>query len=99
MFAGVDNASAEDAWYETALKLEQYQLLNKQFAGSAADIYKCFDQISRPLLYRLARTAGIPPKILDAYQRYREGLTVHNNLQQDWEMHINGQTASLKDAH
>lgn len=44
------------------------------------DIAKCFDQISRPLLYRLAEAAGMPPGILSAYKRYQESLKVHNTI-------------------
>ena len=80
MFAGVDNASAEDAWYETALKIENNYLRNVKFVGTAADIYKCFDQIARPLLYKVAAVAGMPVGVLDAHKRYQEGIKMHNTL-------------------
>ena len=49
MFAGTESVGAEDAWFDTALHLELYRVTNTPYSGSAADIYKCFDQVSRPL--------------------------------------------------
>ena len=69
MFAGVECSSIEEGWCSTALLLENLHLHNTKFSASAADIFKCFDQISRPLLYHLAAVAGMPPKVLSAYQR------------------------------
>ena len=78
MFAGVPEVGAEDAWWETAVDLEAHSVTGKLFAGGALDIFKCFDQIVRPLAYRLAKVAGMPVKILDAYMRYQENLRTTN---------------------
>ena len=80
MYAGVEGSGAEEGWYTTALSLEKFQLDNTNFAGSCADIYKCFDQISRPLLYHLAKVAGMPTNILNTYMRFQEQLTIYNTL-------------------
>jgi hypothetical protein len=53
MFAGVEGKGAADAVYNTALRIELCKILGEDFAGAAADIYKCFDQIQRPLLYAI----------------------------------------------
>ena len=45
-----------------------------------ADIMKLFDQIVRPIVYMLARLAGMPPKVLDAYRRYPEGMKVYDGV-------------------
>ena len=50
------------------------------FAGAATDIYKCFDQISRPLLYQLARAAGLPTCVVRAYINYQDNVQVYHAL-------------------
>ena len=45
-----------------------------------ADIAKFFDQIRRPLIYKLAEAAGMPPKVLRAYRGYLETLNHYNAL-------------------
>ena len=34
----------------------------------------------RPLIYMLARRAGMPEKVLDAYMRFQEGLATYNTV-------------------
>ena len=80
MFAGVEGFGADDAWWETALTLEQDQLNNTNYSTGAADIYKCFDQLARPLLYHLMQVAGMPPRVIQAYRSYQEQLHIHNSL-------------------
>ncbi len=77
MHAGIPGVGAEDAWYITALDLEQLRLHNVQVSGGSIDVFKCFDQILRPLVIELARQAGMPNGVLDAYTRYIEGMNVH----------------------
>ena len=62
-------SGAEDPWWETTLQIEHCRLHQKDFSGNATDIFKCFDQLERPLLYHVARIAGFPVQILDAYAR------------------------------
>ena len=64
MCAGVEGGGAEEGWYSTALLLEHFQLNDIHFAGTSADIFKCFDQITRPLMYHIAAVAGMPRNIL-----------------------------------
>ena len=78
MFAGVAEVGAEDVWWEMSLDLEELQMRGIPFAGAGVDVFKCFDQIIRDLVYRLAGTAGMPSKVLDTYRRYQEGLTTMN---------------------
>ena len=72
MYAGVEGKGAADAVYQTALRIELSHLKNESFAAAAADIYKCFDQIQRPLLYEIMEKAGIPKGILRAYKGFQE---------------------------
>ena len=51
MFAGVEGKGAADAVCNTALRVELCNLLGEDFAGAAADISKCFDQIQHAFLY------------------------------------------------
>ena len=40
------------------------------------DIYKCFDQLNRQLIFRLALEAGMPRRILEPYMRYVDSLLI-----------------------
>ena len=51
---------------------------HRTVSGGAVDIHKCFDQILRPVVYKVARLAGMPRPVLDAYERYQESLTIRN---------------------
>ncbi len=74
--AGVPGKGAQDAWMRTALNLEHNKLQAKQTAGGSIDVFKCFDQVNRPLIAELALEAGMPPRILHAYFRYIDNLQV-----------------------
>ncbi len=63
-------------WYKTAIFLEQAIASNLLVAGGAIDIYKCFDQLNRQLIYTRAKQAGMPARILQAYSNYLEGMQV-----------------------
>ncbi len=80
IFAGVPGVGAEDAWYTTNVLLEEAKLTNVPFLGAAADIWKCFDQICRPLLYAMLAYMGLPIGILNAYQSFLDNLVFHNSL-------------------
>ena len=80
MFAGIPERGAEDAWWLTSVTIETWQAQQIQFSGSSADIAKCFDQIVRPLVYAVAKTAGMPKRILEPYSRYMESLQVRNTV-------------------
>ena len=69
-----------DAWREVLTRLESMKLDGKDYCGGVADIAKFFDQIRRPLIYRLAEAAGMPPKVLRAYKGYLESLILYNAL-------------------
>ena len=68
--AGVPGKSATDAWHATALDIEFAQTKGLAFAGGSLDIYKCFDQLNRDLIYRLAARAGMPTGIFHAYKQF-----------------------------
>ena len=60
MFAGVQGRGAQDAWYMTAVDMETaFVVHNHSLTGGAADIHKCFDQIMRPVVHKVAEAAGI----------------------------------------
>ena len=44
------------------------------------DIYKCFDQFVRPLVYTIARVAGIPKTILTPCVNIMEAMRIRNSL-------------------
>ena len=78
MFAGTGNNGAEDAWYQTALQFEHAALHQEEITGGTADVFKCFDQVLRKLLYTLLEIGGFPKRILDAYARYMSNLQIYN---------------------
>ena len=62
MYAGTGGQGALDGSYEAALRLELAKVLGIDLTGGAGDLYKCLDQILRPLVYRLLGEAGCPQK-------------------------------------
>ena len=80
MFAGVAGAGAEEGWYLTQLDFELKQATGADITAASIDVYKCFDQIVRPLVVALARAAGMPPSILSTYEAFQEKLVVHNQI-------------------
>ena len=50
MYAGVEGKGAADAAYSTGLLIEWCRLAGVGYSGGAADIYKCFDQVVRPVV-------------------------------------------------
>ena len=83
LFAGTSAASgAEDAWFLLGIDFELARLLDLDFTGGSADIWKCFDQHQRDLLYHLLEAAGFPSPILDAYRAFHDNINYHNTIGQ-----------------
>ena len=80
IFAGVPGRGAEDAWYLTSLAFEEHRTQGRDISGGAADIFKCFDQVCRPLLYALLERTGCPSQLVDTYRAFVEHVQVYNNL-------------------
>ena len=80
MFAGTKGQGAADGAYEAGITIELCKLLNVEYTGGAADIYKCFDQMDRSLLYELLKIGGMPDRIRDTYASYLENMVVHNTV-------------------
>ncbi len=56
--AGTPGKGAFDGWHKTALDIEFARAHNLLVAGGSIDVYKCFDQINRSLIFKLAKEAG-----------------------------------------
>ena len=80
MYAGVPGQGAEQAWWQLSLCLEYWRAKQTQATGRATDIYKCFDQVVRPLIHMTARVAGMPARILKPYMGAIESLQIRNTL-------------------
>ena len=80
MFGGVQGVGAAEAWYTTALDIEHALTHSVPLVGGALDLFKCFDQILRPLLYEILRISGLPEPILTAYANYQEQMLMYNSL-------------------
>ena len=87
MFAGIPGAGAEEGWYLTQLDMEQHAADNSHVTAASIDVFKCFDQVVRPLVYHLAKQAGMPSSILQADQAFQEQLVTHNQIGHEcWQM-------------
>ena len=64
----------------TAMWAETQRLAERAHGGFAVDIFKCFDQVQRPLLFALLDVGGFPQQVLGPYSRFMNGLTVRNSL-------------------
>ena len=80
MYAGIEGQGAADAAYSTALQIEHCMVNGVDFTGGASDVYKCFDQVQRPIIYEMLRKAGMPKRILKNYKKFQEGLTAYNTI-------------------
>ncbi len=76
MFAGVPGVGAAEAWYTMALLFEGLRLKGIKVSGGTIDVYKCFDQLLRPLIDELAAKAGMPSKIRAAYIKFIENMII-----------------------
>ena len=77
---GVGGQGAGDAAYLSAVYLEHCHLNGKEVTGGAADIFKCFDQAMRPLIYELLKAAGMPDKVIKPYIDFQERLQAYNTI-------------------
>ena len=78
MYAGVPGKGALDGAYEAALTIEFCRITGTQVTGGASDIYKCFDQVNRHLVYGILEEAGCPKGVITAYRAFQESVAVHN---------------------
>ena len=80
IYAGIEGKGAADAAYAPALEIEHCRVNGTKYTGGAADVYKCFDQIRRDIVYQLLEKAGMPRRIVLAYRSFQEALTVRNTV-------------------
>ena len=52
----------------------------KPYPRRAVDIFKCFDQIRRDILYEMAAKMVMPVKVLEAYRKIQENRKTRNGL-------------------
>ena len=98
MHAGVPGKGATDAWHVTLTDMEEHTLKGEAFCGAVADIMKFFDMIRRCLVYKLAKAAGMPERVLVAYIAYLENMQVHNCLAGGWVPLTGGSAVSRRGA-
>eukprot|EP00969_Alexandrium_andersonii_P022128 968879-Alexandrium_andersonii.AAC.1 len=77
MYSGVRGRGAADAWYRTAADLECNTLHGRHTSITTVDVFKCFDQLDRELIYALMSIAGWPPMTTRAYAAMMEGVRIH----------------------
>ena len=75
IYAGIEGQGANDAAYATAIEIENCRLQGIDYSGGAADIFKCFDQVRREIVYKLMEETGIPKGILTAYRDFQESYS------------------------
>ena len=62
------------------MEIEYCRIRGLEYSGGAADIYKCFDQVRREIVYELLKEAGFPAGLLHAYKDFQEALQVRNTV-------------------
>ena len=82
--AGVGGQGGSDAAYATAVLLEYAKLIGGDVSGGAADIYKCFGQILRPLVYTLLEKAGFPNAFWKPIANFKKKCYVTTRLPGAW---------------
>ena len=80
IFGGIQGVGSSEAWYATAVDVEWAMTHNIPIIGGTLDLYKCFDQILRPLLYVVLRLSGFPECVLTAYINFQENMHIHNTV-------------------
>ena len=80
MMAGVKERGADDGWWLNALAMELNHVRGEASTGAAVDVFKCFDQVRRDLLYEMAYRAGMPKRVLHAYRSFQEALVTRNGM-------------------
>jgi ribonuclease HI len=76
----IGGKGALDAWFNKALSIEAAKLEGIHIAGGSVDVYKCFDQVNRELLFLLAQQAGMPMRILRPYFDYIDQIEVRYQI-------------------
>eukprot|EP00973_Karenia_brevis_P046091 6384710-Karenia_brevis.AAC.1 len=80
MFGGIQGIGAAEAWFFTGLEIELAMLSETPIIGGVLDLFKCFDQVMRPLLYAVLAIAGLPAEILVAYKNFQEQMCIYNTV-------------------
>eukprot|EP00969_Alexandrium_andersonii_P306728 13559704-Alexandrium_andersonii.AAC.1 len=63
-----------------SLELEEALASGTQVVALSVDIYKAFDQLSRPLLALLGIKAGAPLQVIDAWFRFSHHMVLSNAI-------------------
>ena len=80
MFGCIQGIGASEAWYATSVDVEWAMAFHVPIIGGALDLYRCFDQVLRPLLYAVLLLAGIPEQVLTAYITHQESMLIYNTV-------------------
>eukprot|EP00969_Alexandrium_andersonii_P012856 560562-Alexandrium_andersonii.AAC.1 len=72
--SGMAGVGASGAWYGFALRVEKAIRSATEVAMTAIDLYKCYDQINRWVLYIALARSGCPVDVLTGYMTHVEGL-------------------------
>eukprot|EP00969_Alexandrium_andersonii_P370575 15477569-Alexandrium_andersonii.AAC.1 len=80
MYAGVKGKGATRPYWATSLELGRLDMCGVEWALGCVDVFKCFDQVVRPLLAHLLYIGGFPVDILSAYMRFHESVAYRNSL-------------------
>eukprot|EP00969_Alexandrium_andersonii_P294601 13021656-Alexandrium_andersonii.AAC.1 len=80
LHSGVKGIGAADAWHATALKVERAQRSGDPVALTTVDLYKCYDQINRVVLYLALLKSGCPRGVVLGYVSHIESLRPFNEF-------------------
>lgn len=80
IYVGIERKGAEDAAYSSAILVEWCRATGMGFTGGSTDVYKCFDQVMRPLVKSILEAAGMPVGVVSTYTKFLEKLCVCNTV-------------------
>eukprot|EP00969_Alexandrium_andersonii_P277647 12272655-Alexandrium_andersonii.AAC.1 len=78
MHGGLPGRSAQGAAWSLAFFNEVARAQGEHCSAVSVDVYKAFDQLSRPLIAAVAMRAGAPCPVVRAWYAFTRGLRVTN---------------------
>ena len=69
-----------DAWYETALEVEEAIMLGQDFSLAVTDVVKAIDSVRREVLYAFLARLGVTGWLVQVYARFHAGVSTRFKL-------------------
>ena len=80
MYAGAGGRSASEASWLLSFEVEKAKACEEPISALSIDIFKCFDQVCRPILYSILQRLGAPVGVLAGWYNMMQQLSIYNCL-------------------